>query len=115
MLSKKVRISILAALIFFVVANPQTYKIMRGVLGDWVSSPTGCPTTNGLILHTCVYLLITYLLMRGNRELLEGDEEVEEVEEVEEEVDTTEQDAIEQDAIEQLAEIEANNLVSDED
>lgn len=81
MLSKKVRISILAALIFFIIANPSTYKIMRGVLGEWVASPTGCPTTDGLILHTCVYLLITYLLMRGNRELLEGEEEEEEEEE----------------------------------
>jgi len=76
MLSKKFRISILAALIFFIIANPETFKVMRGVLGEWVASPTGCPTTDGLILHTCVYLLITYLLMRGNRELLEGEEEV---------------------------------------
>ena len=74
MLSSKVRISLLAALIFFIVANPETYKVIRGVLGDWVASPTGCPTTNGLILHTIVYLVITYFLMKGHhREPLEGD------------------------------------------
>ena len=77
MLSKKVRISLLAALLFFIVANPKTYKIMRGVVGDWIASPTGCPTTDGLVLHTGVYLLITYLLMGGDRELMEGEEKEE--------------------------------------
>lgn len=85
MFSKKARISILAALIFFVIANPKTYKVMRDVLGDWVASSTGCPTTKGLILHTLVYLVITYVLMKGSRESLEGEDEVEDEVEVEDE------------------------------
>ena len=63
----KFTISLMSALLFFVVANPETFKIMRRLLGGWVSSPTGCPTTKGLVLHAVVYLLITWLLMNINR------------------------------------------------
>lgn len=63
----KFSISLMSALLFFVFANPETFKIMRHLVGGWVSSPTGCPTTKGLLLHAVVYLLITWLLMNINR------------------------------------------------
>ena len=63
----KFTISLMSALLFFVVANPETFKIMRNVVGTWVSSPTGCPSTKGLIFQTGVYLLITWLLMNINK------------------------------------------------
>jgi hypothetical protein len=69
---RKLRISIFAALIFFIVANPETFKIVRKLFGSWVSSDAGCPTARGLALHTVVYLLVTYALMNDGRELLEG-------------------------------------------
>jgi hypothetical protein len=60
---KKLLISTMSALLFFIVANPDTFRLMRSILGSWVSGPTGCPTTAGLILHTIVFMLITWGLM----------------------------------------------------
>jgi hypothetical protein len=64
----KLIISIMSALIFFVVANPETFRVMRGVVGGWVSSPTGCPTIKGLALHTVVFMLVVWGLMNIRRE-----------------------------------------------
>ena len=60
---KKFLISIMAALLFFIIANPSTFRVMRSIVGKWVSSPTGCPSTGGLVLHTTVYMLLTWGLM----------------------------------------------------
>ena len=63
----KFRISLMSALLFFVIANPETFKIIKKVFGSWVSSPTGCPTMSGLVLHSVVFLLITWALMNINK------------------------------------------------
>lgn len=60
---KKILISLMSALVFFIIANPQTFVMMRRVVGPWVASQTGCPTMNGLFLHTVVFMLVTYGLM----------------------------------------------------
>jgi hypothetical protein len=60
-------ISLISALVFFIVANPETYQLMRSVFGTWVSGPTGCSTTQGLLLHSVVFLLITWGLMNLSR------------------------------------------------
>ena len=65
---QKFLISIMSALVFFVVANPETFRIMRKVFGSWVSSPTGCPSTGGLALHTIVFMLVTWGMMNIKRE-----------------------------------------------
>ena len=65
---KKLLISLMAALTFFIIASPETFRIMRSILGKWVSSPTGCPTPSGLILHTIVFLLVTWGLMNVKNE-----------------------------------------------
>jgi len=65
---KKLLISLMAALTFFIIASPETFRIMRSILGKWVSSPTGCPTHSGLILHTIVFLLVTWGLMNIKNE-----------------------------------------------
>ena len=64
----KFLISIMSALVFFVVANPETFRVMRKVFGSWVSSPTGCPSTGGLALHTIVFMLVTWAMMNIKRE-----------------------------------------------
>ena len=61
-------ISIISALIFFIVANPEVYQLTRGVFGSWVSGPTGCASTGGLALHAVVFFLITWGLMNIKRE-----------------------------------------------
>ena len=59
----KLRITLLASAIFLAVSLPQTYQVTRAVLGSWVSSPQGCPTSGGLLLHVIVYALITRAVM----------------------------------------------------
>ena len=63
---QKLMISVMSALLFYIVANPQTFKVVRRLVGGWVSSPTGCPTGNGLVLHAVVFLLVTWGLMNVN-------------------------------------------------
>ena len=65
---QKFLISIMSALVFFVVANPETFRVVRKVFGSWVSSPTGCPSTGGLALHTVVFMLVTWGMMNIKRE-----------------------------------------------
>ena len=61
-------ISVMSALIFFVVANPETFRAVRGIAGNWVSSPTGCPTIGGLAFHALVFMLVVWGLMNIRRE-----------------------------------------------
>ena len=65
---QKFNISLMSALLFFIIANPDTFRLMRSILGSWVSGPNGCPTTAGLILHTIVFMLITWGMMNIKRE-----------------------------------------------
>ena len=69
---KKFMISLVSALVFFIVANPETFKIVRRVFGSWVSSATGYPTLSGLVLHSFVFLLIVWGMMNLKREKMDG-------------------------------------------
>jgi len=60
---EKFLISVMSALIFFVIANPQTFILMRRLLGQWVAGPNGCPKFGGLLLHTVVFMLIVWGIM----------------------------------------------------
>ncbi len=61
----KIRASIMAALLFIVIASPEVFGFMQKILGGLVrvASPAGVPTAAGLVLHGLVYGLITYGLM----------------------------------------------------
>lgn len=78
---EKFLISLMSALIFFVIANPETFILMRRLLGQWVAGPNGCPKFGGLILHTFVFMLIVWGIM-----LLKKEAPVKKVEEVEKKV-----------------------------
>jgi|TARA_B110000977_G_C11063515_1_gene486889 hypothetical protein len=65
---EKFLISMMSALIFFVVANPQTFILMRRLLGQWVAGPNGCPKFGGLLLHTVVFMLIVWGIMYLKKE-----------------------------------------------
>jgi len=56
-------ISIISALTFFVVANPATFRFVRGILGSRIASSNGCSTTFGLIVHSIVFMLIVWGMM----------------------------------------------------
>lgn len=69
---KRLLISVMSALLFYIIANPETFKLVRRIFGGWVSSPTGCPTMKGLVLHALVFLLITWALMNVKKEFADG-------------------------------------------
>ena len=49
-------------IVFFIVANPATFKIMRKLLGAWVASAEGLATPAGLILHSVVFVTLAVLI-----------------------------------------------------
>lgn len=60
---KKVTGALIAGLMFFIVSNPIVYKAVDGLLGGalgTLASPSGCPTTWGLIVHSLVFAALTY-------------------------------------------------------
>jgi hypothetical protein len=59
----KVKYSFLSALVFFLVANPETFKLTRSIFGNWVAAEGGCPSAGGLFLHSLVFMLIVLSLM----------------------------------------------------
>lgn len=65
---QKFLISVMSALVFFVISNPDTYRLTRSIFGKWVSGPTGCPSLRGLLLHTVVFVLITWAMMNIKKE-----------------------------------------------
>tara|TARA_R110001592_G_scaffold222699_3_gene477935 strand:+ start:13268 stop:13747 length:480 start_codon:yes stop_codon:yes gene_type:complete len=71
-------ISIISALVFFIVANPETFKLVRRLVGSWVATPTGCPSMLGLLLHAVVFMLVVWGMMNIKKEAMEGEEIVEE-------------------------------------
>jgi hypothetical protein len=65
MMSPKVRAALLAAVIYFIIANPMTYKIVDAIIGTFIpiASASGCPTFAGLLFHTFVFFCVTYFIM----------------------------------------------------
>jgi hypothetical protein len=57
-----------AALLFFIVANPMVFRFVDSLLG-WlagpVASPSGCPTTLGLIVHSLVFAYLLVCVVRA--------------------------------------------------
>jgi hypothetical protein len=49
---------------YLIVANPATYKAVRGIAGGWVANSEGLPTLAGLALHAVVLILLVTAIMR---------------------------------------------------
>ena len=64
MMTLNPRKKILPFILFFIVANPATFKLVRSVAGSWVASAEGLPTTMGLLLHALVFVLLCTFLWR---------------------------------------------------
>lgn len=74
-LSRKAQAALVAALLFFVISSPFTYRIVDQIVGGVVTAvipqmasvfkvaQAGCPTTYGLALHAAVFGLVSYMLM----------------------------------------------------
>lgn len=64
---KKMYISIQTALIAFILFNPMLFQAVRSLLGGWVATAEGLPKTLGLLLHTALFGLILYILMKPTK------------------------------------------------
>ena len=51
-------------IVFFLVANPETFKLTRSLLGSWVGSTYGVPSNLGLLLHALVFVLLATFVWR---------------------------------------------------
>ena len=66
----KVMASIQAALLFLIVANPATYRLVQMIFGRLfkvANATTGCPSAAGLFMHAMVFGLLSYGLMMLKR------------------------------------------------
>jgi hypothetical protein len=67
----KAKYSFYSTLVFFLIANPETYKIVEKLFGSWVgtmASPSGCATPLGLVVHSIVFFCVMLALMMFPRE-----------------------------------------------
>jgi len=55
---------ILPLILFFIIANPATFKATRSLFGGWVSSPEGLAKQAGVLLHAVVFVLVSRLIWR---------------------------------------------------
>ena len=60
---EKFIISVISGLTFFIVANPETFRLVRRVLGPRIATPNGCPSTMGLLVHSLVFILVVWGMM----------------------------------------------------
>lgn len=59
----KLKGALIAGLMFFIISHPFVYKLVDSLVGGLlgrISSPSGCPTTWGLIVHSVVFTAATY-------------------------------------------------------
>jgi hypothetical protein len=64
-LALKAKFSFYSALIFFLIANPETYKMTQKVFG-WlltIADGGGCPTAPGFFLHTLLFFFVLWGIM----------------------------------------------------
>ena len=74
----RVKAALTAGVLFFIVSSPMLYKLVDQAVGSVVGavSPSlvhmlrvaegGCPTNYGLVLHSAVFALVTYYLMKSS-------------------------------------------------
>jgi hypothetical protein len=69
----KAKYSFYSTLVFFLCANPETYKLINKVL-TWVNlngtvaNPGGCPTPLGLFLNSILFFCVILALMMFPRD-----------------------------------------------
>jgi hypothetical protein len=61
----KAKYALYTTLIFFLIANPETYKLMQKFIGGWVmvANDGGCPTPTGFFLHTGLFFAVLWSFM----------------------------------------------------
>lgn len=66
----KAKYSFYSALVFFLVANPETYKVINSLLGGFVTilNDCGCITPIGLFIQTIIFFTVMLGLMMFPRD-----------------------------------------------
>lgn len=61
----KAKYAIYTTLIFFLIANPETYKLVQKFIGHWVTiaSEGGCPTPMGFFIHSGLFFFTLWGMM----------------------------------------------------
>jgi hypothetical protein len=61
----KAKYAAYTTLIFFLIANPETYKLLQKFVGGWVTiaSEGGCPTPTGFFIHAGLFFLVLWSFM----------------------------------------------------
>ena len=59
----KLKNSVYASLVFFLVSSPIMYALTSKLFGRTIASSAGCPTTTGVVVHAAVYGLLLVGLM----------------------------------------------------
>lgn len=61
----KAKYAAYTTLVFFLIANPETYKMMQKFLGGFVTiaSEGGCPTPSGFFLHSALFFVVLWSIM----------------------------------------------------
>ena len=65
-MASKIQIAAFSGLLFYVVSNPITYEIVNGIFSRFgvPIAINGKPNGSGLVFHSFVFALITYILMK---------------------------------------------------
>ena len=66
-LNEKMKISAFSGLLFYIIANPITFKYMANIFGKCIADTTGCPTNIGIFVHSIIFILVIFLTMNGKR------------------------------------------------
>ena len=61
--------SLISGLTFFIIANPETFRLVRRVLGPRIATPNGCPSTLGLLVHSLVFILVVWGMMNVKNDI----------------------------------------------
>lgn len=60
----KAKYAFYSMLIFFLIANPETYKMTETFIGKFFTvANNGCPTPAGFFLHTILFFFILWGIM----------------------------------------------------
>ena len=62
---QKIKISFYSAMIFFFISSPLLYQFVQKTFGEYVNvaDQAGCPTNQGLLLHTAVFFTLVFISM----------------------------------------------------
>lgn len=56
--------ALIGTIIFVLLSSPAAFRLVRSIVGTSIASTTGCPTTQGILVHGAVYAAVLVLLMR---------------------------------------------------